>query len=109
MILKITELWQGDFKDGYPTGKGMMILSDLSYYKGEFCKGLFHGEGVFCISNTPMIYSGSWKGGRKHGEHSFIIETVTKSYHIQVKDGYSMLLVTGTKENGMKINVKVLD
>lgn len=44
-----------------------MILSDLSYYEGEFYEGLFHGNGVFCISSSPMVYSGGWKAGKKHG------------------------------------------
>lgn len=44
-----------------------MILSDLSYYEGEFCEGLFHGHGVFCVSSSSMVYSGGWKAGRKHG------------------------------------------
>lgn len=45
-----------------------MTLPDLSYYKGDFCKGIFHGDGVFCITSSPMMYSGQWKGGKKHGK-----------------------------------------
>lgn len=60
--------FKGEFRDGYPTGTGTMTLPDLSYYKGDFCKGIFHGEGVFCITSSPMMYSGQWKGGKKHGE-----------------------------------------
>lgn len=44
-----------------------MILSDLSYYHGDFYEGLFHGDGVFYISGSSMLYSGGWKNGKKHG------------------------------------------
>ncbi|KAJ8920712.1 hypothetical protein NQ315_004851, partial [Exocentrus adspersus] len=57
----------GEFKDGHLFGKGKLHLSDLSTYEGDFCKGFFHGTGVFCIASTPTIYKGSWKDGKKDG------------------------------------------
>lgn len=58
----------GDFKDGYPSGVGTMILPDLSKYDGEVCEGYFHGKGVYNIVSTPVFYSGSWKSGKRHGK-----------------------------------------
>lgn len=58
---------KGEFCNGDITGKGKMILPDLSYYQGDFFEGLFHGNGIFYISSTFMLYSGGWKAGKKHG------------------------------------------
>lgn len=58
---------QGEFCNGKITGKGKMVLTDLSYYQGDFCEGFFHGNGVFCISSSGTLYSGGWKAGKKHG------------------------------------------
>lgn len=36
-------------------------------YSGEFCRGLFHGDGeILCMSG--QYYRGKWKQGKKHGE-----------------------------------------
>ncbi|KAL3282460.1 hypothetical protein HHI36_005644 [Cryptolaemus montrouzieri] len=60
--------FQGEFEDGSPTGRGKMQLPDLTEYTGTFYKGYFHGNGVYNIRTTSMMYSGGWKYGKKHGE-----------------------------------------
>lgn len=59
--------FKGEFRNGYPTGKGKMILSELSTYNGDVCMGYFHGEGVLNVASTPMIYKGHWRNGKRHG------------------------------------------
>nr|XP_023012679.1 MORN repeat-containing protein 3-like [Leptinotarsa decemlineata] len=44
-----------------------MTLPELSVYEGYFGNGYFHGEGVFNLVYTPMIYKGNWVSGKKHG------------------------------------------
>lgn len=50
------------------TGKGTLYFSDLSYYKGDVCKGLLHGTGALYVSSSPMLYNGGWKAGQKNGK-----------------------------------------
>nr|CAH7752108.1 unnamed protein product [Callosobruchus chinensis] len=61
-------VYKGEFKNGYPTGRGRMILSDLNTYDGDFCQGFFHGSGVLYLSNCLKFYRGSWKSGKRHGK-----------------------------------------
>lgn len=68
MVVLIGFAFKGEFSNGRITGKGKMILPDLSYYEGDFCDGIFNGTGVFCMMDTAMIYSGDWKAGQKHGK-----------------------------------------
>ncbi|XP_044750320.1 uncharacterized protein LOC123310743 isoform X2 [Coccinella septempunctata] len=60
-------VYEGEFEDGSPTGRGRMQLPDMTEYIGIFYKGFFHGNGVYNIRNTNMVYSGNWKYGKKHG------------------------------------------
>ncbi|CAH2007284.1 unnamed protein product [Acanthoscelides obtectus] len=58
----------GQFKNGYPSGKGKMIMPDLNRYDGEVCQGYYHGFGVLNLSNSLTFYKGSWKSGKRHGK-----------------------------------------
>lgn len=85
-----------------------MILSDLSYYEGEFYEGLFHGNGVFCISSSPMVYSGGWKAGKKHGACVLRLKFLIDYSLLQGKVGCCMSQIIGTMVSGLKGNDKVL-
>ncbi|VEN39633.1 unnamed protein product, partial [Callosobruchus maculatus] len=61
-------VYKGEFKNGYPTGKGKMILPDLNTYDGDLCQGYFHGSGVLYLSNCLKFYKGSWKSGKRQGK-----------------------------------------
>ncbi|KAF7275909.1 hypothetical protein GWI33_011152, partial [Rhynchophorus ferrugineus] len=58
----------GDFKDGYPHGKGRITLPDLSTYEGDFCMGFFHGYGTLNVKLSPIFYKGEWRIGEIHGK-----------------------------------------
>lgn len=45
-----------------------MQLPDMTEYTGMFHRGYFHGNGVYNIRSTNMVYSGDWKYGKKHGK-----------------------------------------
>ncbi|KAK9869387.1 hypothetical protein WA026_003144 [Henosepilachna vigintioctopunctata] len=67
-------VYEGQFEDGAPTGKGKMLLPDLTEYTGDFYKGYFHGNGVYNIRSTNMVYTGGWKYGKKHGSGWLLFE-----------------------------------
>ena len=56
----------GEFKDGYPTGKGTLVATNGDTYLGEFKEGLYSGRGIFTSSNGNK-YVGEWKEGLKSG------------------------------------------
>lgn len=45
------DIYKGDFILGEMTGKGTYIFNDKTYYCGDFIKGLFNGEGTMKWSN----------------------------------------------------------
>jgi hypothetical protein len=77
--------YEGGFFNGLRNGKGVENIGNMlgnsficpignkhfgigfCTYSGEFCRGLFHGDGeVLCMSG--QYYRGKWKQGKKHGE-----------------------------------------
>ena len=60
--------YEGDFRDGDITGHGTINFKDQSRYTGDVCKGFLHGQGHLYVFETSLIYSGSWKRGKRHGK-----------------------------------------
>ncbi len=58
-----TDSYKGDFKKGYPNGKGSCSYSDGSFYVGEWKKGMRHGEGeyAFKVDGRDSIQAGKWR------------------------------------------------
>jgi hypothetical protein len=65
-----TVLWQGNVKDGYAHGEGLLtwyyFKRVVSTYKGEMRLGRPHGYGVYRFADGD-IYEGSWHDGKRHG------------------------------------------
>ena len=80
-------VYSGDMPEGIPSGYGMWQHKDTCYtgfwsngvkngqgllkfgsftYRGGFKDGLFDGKGVLACGDS-ILYSGSWKAGRRHG------------------------------------------
>ena len=55
----------GMWDDDKPNGKGILRFSENHYYKGDFRKGHFEGQGKY--KNGRNYYKGSWKKSLKHG------------------------------------------
>jgi len=61
---KGTDEYQGEFKAGYPDGKGMYIYQDGHYFMGFFKKGKKEGRGDMYYENSKgddSVISGYWK------------------------------------------------
>ncbi len=63
-------IYIGEFKKGYPHGKGKYIWAGDDYYEGSFKKGKRHGYGKqFLILNGRSSYiEGIWKGDKYIGK-----------------------------------------
>lgn len=67
-----TDLYEGEFKDGYPDGKGMYTWKDGHYYIGFFKKGKMEGKGEMyyeSVSGKDSVITGYWKKDKYYGEY----------------------------------------
>ena len=64
LLSEISEVYNGNCKDGFAHGKG--IARGIDIYQGRFKKGLPHGTGKY-IWKDGSYYEGSWKNGKKSG------------------------------------------
>ncbi len=60
------EMYEGDFKENYPEGKGKYFYKNGTEYEGDFLKGERHGLGAFKFPNGT-VYKGEWKGNKREG------------------------------------------
>ncbi len=54
--------WIGEFKEGYPNGKGVCYYSNSDRYEGEWVNNAPHGEGIMYFS-TGRVYGAVWLNG----------------------------------------------
>ena len=58
--------YEGEFEDGKPYGRGVVIWADGDRYEGEFKDNKRCGRGT-CISASGARYDGEWRDGKEHG------------------------------------------
>ncbi|CAN5866555.1 hypothetical protein BH11BAC4_BH11BAC4_02610 [soil metagenome] len=77
-----TDEYEGDFKDGYPEGKGMYTWKDGHYFIGVFKKGNKEGRGEMYYESSKgddSVITGFWKKDKYIGEYEsqFVIISQT--------------------------------
>ena len=99
---------------GRPSGKGLAIYQDNTYYFGEWKEGMREGNGMwlqvaiyedeFLFANLGLIehsYNGEWKNDLPNGEgqehFSYHYDTLKEDY---LKDGFCIANVLGNFKNG---------
>ena len=76
------DVYKGDFKDGFPTGKAEITYKDGAKYVGEVQKLLHHGKGNYTLSNGT-IYEGEFKNGAPNGIGKLITDgKIKKGYFV---------------------------
>ncbi len=74
------DMYEGDFKDGYPDGYGRYIWRNKNHFEGKFKKGKLDGSGeMHYITNTNQdsVVTGFWKKNKYIGlyESAYIVHT----------------------------------
>lgn len=64
-------MYEGEFVNGRPQGKGTMTYVGGAVYKGEWHYGLREGQGTWFYPDGGC-YIGGWQRGRKHGKGKLI-------------------------------------
>lgn len=77
-----TDEYEGDFKNGYPDGKGMYTWKDGHYYIGFFKKGNKDGQGDMYYEGSKgedSVITGFWKKDIYVGEYEkpFIVQSMS--------------------------------
>ena len=62
-------IYEGDFKDGLPNGKGTFIFANGNKYVGELKDDKFNGQGTFTLASGAQ-YAGGLAVGRPEPGHA---------------------------------------
>jgi hypothetical protein len=77
-----TDVYEGNFKDGYPDGFGKYTWQNENYFEGSFKKGRLDGNGeMHCktMRGQDSIVKGFWKKDKYIGQYEkpYIVKSVT--------------------------------
>lgn len=62
--------YEGEFRDDFKAGNGVLTWDDGRQYRGQFDNGVFHGQAVMTWPDGRR-YRGQYADDRKHGEGTF--------------------------------------
>ncbi len=97
------DMYEGNFKKGYPEGEGTYTFENKSYFRGNFKKGKMWGAGEFHYVKQDMadsIVTGFWEKDSYVGENEKPYVILSKSaaiVHISVRE-----------QKGMKGQLKII-
>nr|KAG5708027.1 hypothetical protein BaRGS_025165 [Batillaria attramentaria] len=59
--------YEGEWKNGKKHGHGKLVMSDGTYYEGQFVNGEINGHGFKYFSSSCCKYTGQFLNGEMHG------------------------------------------
>jgi hypothetical protein len=105
-----TDVYEGNFKGGYPSGQGTYTYKNGDFFNGDFKKGLKEGAGEFHYKKTEAdsIVKGFWKNDVYVGAwlHAYEIETKSSGFNrLEVKQTVGLAnTLTIVSENTIRNN-----
>ena len=84
-----TDQYEGQFKDGYPDGKGMYIWKDGHYFLGFYKMGNKEGKGDMyyeSANGSDSVITGYWKKDKYFGEYEENYVVISKTTRITKVD-----------------------
>lgn len=100
-----TDQYEGDFKEGYPDGKGMYIWKDGHYFIGNFIKGKKEGLGEMyyeSVSGNDSLITGFWNKDKFLGQYEVPYKLISNSSFINQVN----ISLRNKKENKITIDIK---
>ena len=76
------DTYKGEFKKGYPHGKGTYTWASGDEYVGEFKNGKKEGAGVLTIKDKSDVVKGYWKDDEYIGVDKFVYKILFKNPNI---------------------------
>ena len=64
------DVYEGKFRDGHPHGQGRKVWRSGDTYDGEFKYGMREGKGTQQWAESRDVYEGNWADDLPHGEGS---------------------------------------
>lgn len=81
--LKGDNSYEGEFKNGYPQGKGKFTFSNGDIYQGEFNKGEMEGEGEYIFADSSKSAKvGFWKEDKYISKYLKHYKVYVRTSHI---------------------------
>lgn len=65
--------YEGEIRNGLPSGRGIFVYNNNDRYEGDFNNGLPHGQGTFIFENGDR-YIGDFKEGVPNGTGTFLYD-----------------------------------
>lgn len=93
-----TDTYEGEFKKGYPNGKGTYTWANGNVFTGMFKKGKKEGEGKLVIKSTTAdsVRTGYWKDDEYIGKEPYLYKTMQKDFNI-VRTSFSRINPNGNE------------
>lgn len=83
--------YEGDFKDGYPEGKGMYVWKDGHYFIGFFKKGNKEGQGEMYYESSKgedSVITGYWKKDKYVGLYEKQFDVLSRTSRVNKVNCY---------------------
>ena len=93
-----TDTYEGEFKKGYPNGKGTYTWANGNVFTGVFKKGKKEGEGKLIIKSAAAdsVRTGYWKDDEYIGKEPYLYKTMQKDFNI-VRTSFSRINPNGNE------------
>lgn len=107
------DMYEGEFKKGYPQGEGVYTFKNGSVYRGHFDKGMKHGKGelTFKVHGKDSVTVGYWREDKYIGltnepPYRVLEKTSIERYTFSHEDSDEnevtlMFFQGGVRNNGM--------
>lgn len=68
------DYYEGDIRNGKPSGRGVLVYANSDRYEGEFRNGIPNGSGMFYFVSAGNRYEGEFRTGEFNGNGTFTYE-----------------------------------